>query len=301
VRNWSVSGIGIPFFSNLLDSHVSILEVLRKALVVARKLSLTDAQVWIEKELNGYKGGDKPPEYRLLTGQVRAWNPYHGWIPVIFGDSHEAIMLSKCFVGQPVGELEDLLKHGQGVLQFPFDPETERSLMAGQDLPLQPTRHLSRSCVAGILDAVRNMILDWCLKLEKDGIVGEGLVFSVKEKAVAAAANYTINYNAPVTNSQIQQDSPHATQAMHFSEVDRKALADFVNLLKDHASELQLKETDRDRMDTEARKLETEIASSAPRAPLVQETLQTIRSVLEKCAGSLLASGLLFEIGKLVK
>src|ERR1035437_7711261 len=32
--------------------------------------------------------------------------------------------------------------HGQGVIQFPFDPETERSLMAGQNLPLQPTRHL---------------------------------------------------------------------------------------------------------------------------------------------------------------
>jgi hypothetical protein len=35
-----------------LNSRVSILEVLRKALVVARKLSLTDAQVWVEKELN---------------------------------------------------------------------------------------------------------------------------------------------------------------------------------------------------------------------------------------------------------
>jgi len=44
-----------------LDAGVSILEVLRKALVVARKLSLTEAQAWIEKELNGYKSGDEAP------------------------------------------------------------------------------------------------------------------------------------------------------------------------------------------------------------------------------------------------
>jgi hypothetical protein len=98
--------------ADYLDSSVSILEVLRKALVVARKLGLADAQVWIERELNGYKRGDPAPQHRLLAGQIRAWNPYHGWIPVVFQDSKEASFLSTCFVGQPVGELEDLVRHG---------------------------------------------------------------------------------------------------------------------------------------------------------------------------------------------
>src|ERR1039457_2024647 len=125
-----------------LDSRVPILDVLRKALVVARKLSLKDAQAWIEKELNGYKVGDKAPPYRLLIGQIRAWNAYYqGWIPVMFQDSREAASLSKCFAGQPVGELEDLVRHGKGTLQFPFDSETERNLMQGLDPPLQTTRH----------------------------------------------------------------------------------------------------------------------------------------------------------------
>lgn len=197
-----------------LDARVSILEVLRKALVVARKLSLVDAQSWIVRELNGYKNGDKAPPHRLLTGQIRAWNPCHGWIPVMFQDSREATYLARCYVAQPVGELEELVKHGKGNLQFPFDSETEGRLMEGSDLPLQPTRHLSRAAVSGIIDAVRNLVLDWCLQVEKDGILGEGLVFSAKEKEVAAQSNYTINYNAPVTHSQIQQGSPHAKQCM---------------------------------------------------------------------------------------
>src|ERR1035441_1726263 len=73
-----------------LDSRVPILDILRKALVVARKLSLADAQAWIEKELNGYHRSDAPPTHRLLTGQVRVRNPYHGWQPVIFEDPVEA-------------------------------------------------------------------------------------------------------------------------------------------------------------------------------------------------------------------
>src|ERR1017187_998540 len=156
-----------------LDSHVSILEVLRKALVVARKLALADAQVWIEKELNGYKSGDSAPPHRLLTAQIRAWNPYHGWQPVIFEDHQEEAFLSKCFLGQPVGELEDLVKSGKDTVQFPFQSDNERRLMDGLDGPVEmSTRHVSRSAVSGIIDAVRNMVLDWCLQLEKDGILG---------------------------------------------------------------------------------------------------------------------------------
>jgi hypothetical protein len=99
-----------------LDSRVSILEVLRKALVVARKLSLTSAQSWIERELNGYKAGDNVPPHRLLTGQIRAWNPHHGWIPMMFGDAREATYLATCVVVQPVGELEELAKQAEGNL-----------------------------------------------------------------------------------------------------------------------------------------------------------------------------------------
>jgi hypothetical protein len=278
-----------------LDSRVSILEVLRKALVVARKLSLTDAQVWIEKELKGYKTGDSAPLHRFLTGQIRAWNPYHGcWIPVVFQDSREADNLSQFFVVQPVGELEDLVRNCTGTVQFPFSSEAERYLMKGMGVPLQATRHVSRAAVGGILDAVRNMVLELCLQLEKDGILGEGLVFSAKEKEVAAQANYTINYNAPVAHSQIQQGSPHATQTMIISETDNKAIADFVGTLKEHVAELKLDASAAMKLNTEVQQIETQVASANPDRTVLGESLRTIRNVLEGCAGSLIASGLLF-------
>jgi hypothetical protein len=173
--------------------------------------------------------------------------------------------------------------------------------MEGLDAPLQPTRHVSRSAVNGIIDAVRNMVLDWCLQLEKDGILGEGLVFSAKEKEVAAHSNYTINYNAPVTHSQIQQGSPQATQAMHVSEMDKKAIADFIGTLKEHVSELKLDSTRDEQLRAKVREIETEAAAPNPNRNALHESLRTIRNLLEGCAGSLIASGLLFEIGKLLK
>lgn len=284
-----------------LDSRISILDVLRKALVVARKLSLTDAQSWIERELKGYKQGDKAPPHRLLTAQIRAWNPYHGWVPVMFQESTEGTHLAKCFVGQPVGVLEELTNHADQFLEFPFDSETESRLMMGLDLRLRPTRHLSRAAVTGILDAVRNLVLDWCLQLEKDGILGTGLTFSTKEKEVAAHSNYTINYNAPIAHSQVLQGSPFARQAIHVSETDLTAVSDFMRKLKAHATDLKLDSANSDQLSVEIRKVETQMASTAPSRSVLHESLSTIRSLLEGCAGSLIASGLLFELQKLVK
>src|ERR1700733_9322995 len=86
-----------------LDSKVPVLDVLRKALVVARKLSLSDAQAWIDKELNGYKSGDQAPPHRIIKGDVQAFNPINGWIPAVFQNPHDRDRFSICSVGQAVG------------------------------------------------------------------------------------------------------------------------------------------------------------------------------------------------------
>jgi hypothetical protein len=284
-----------------LDSKISILEVMRKALVVARKLSLTDTEDWITKELNGYKNGDKAPAYRLVTGQIRAWNPYHGWIPVIVTDSEYADTMSKCFVGQAVGALEDILKQEKGLLEFPFDPKIEQMLMRTQRAPLRPTRLIDRSVLSGILDQVRNMVLEWCLQLEKDGILGEGLIFSAKEKAMAEHSNYTINYNAPVSNSQIQQGSPHAAQTMTAGDADKQAVERFLKMLNENLQELGLDPGSAERMKAEINTVTTQLGSGNPDRSILRESIHTIRNTIEGCAGSLIASGLLFEIGKLFK
>jgi hypothetical protein len=285
-----------------MDSQIPVLEILRKALVVARKLCLTDAQVWIEKELNGYDTGDAPPPHRLIKGEIRAWNPYHGWIPILYDDAKEAELHSKCYVGQPVGELEELIRHGKGGnLQFPFGPELQKRIMDGMGVPLQPTRILNQASVKGVLDSVRNMVLEWSLQLEKNGILGEGLVFSTREKQAAASASYITNYNGPVTHSQVQQGSPNATQTLTVGEIDKQAIQEFLRALQENTAKLDLSRAANDRLNAEAERVRETLASPSAGRTALTESLKSIRIVLEECAGSLLASGLLYELGKLLR
>jgi hypothetical protein len=72
--------------ADAIDQEVDVSTLLRTAKVVATKLALDDALVWIDRELNGYMElpvEDLPP-YRHLEGTLKGYNPYHGWQPIQF-------------------------------------------------------------------------------------------------------------------------------------------------------------------------------------------------------------------------
>jgi len=80
-----------------------------------------------------------------------------------------------------------------------FSREQERWIMDGSDLPWVPKLFIGRAQIHRIIEAVRNVVLIWALKLEEDGILGEGFVFSKSEKRLAN----TITYN--ITNIKLLQ------------------------------------------------------------------------------------------------
>ncbi|CAN7765672.1 hypothetical protein LJR153_007245 [Paenibacillus sp. LjRoot153] len=55
---------------------------------------ITELETWLHNELNGYSESEIP-DYREIHGEIEAWNPYHGWIPVIFESAKVAGSLSK--------------------------------------------------------------------------------------------------------------------------------------------------------------------------------------------------------------
>jgi len=65
---------------------------------------------------------------------------------------------------------------------------------------------------------VKTELLEWSTRLESEGIVGQGVSFSETEKQKAAKGEerftpqVIINIIKEMTNSQIQQHSPHAGQ-----------------------------------------------------------------------------------------
>ena len=170
------------------DSQQDIADLLRKALLVATKLKLEDFKNWISKELDGYREG-KVPKYREARASVYLKNPYHGLIPVYFDTEEIADVFCNIDIRDPIGNIVSILSKQDNSKTgpiYPLTPAQVNFLLSQQDgLNIPPVRTISSSALATILDAVRTNILEWSLKLEEKGILGEGMTFSQQEKELA--------------------------------------------------------------------------------------------------------------------
>lgn len=94
---------------------------MRKAYLVARKLKLIEFEEWINNELNGYTDIDKLPDYRKVRGETKAWNPYHGWVPVILQDDDIDNVVNEHLVSDSIPNLKNVYDNSDrnnAVLQF---------------------------------------------------------------------------------------------------------------------------------------------------------------------------------------
>lgn len=89
-----------------VSRDTSVIQLVRTAKLVTVKLGLTDAAGWIDRELNGYGNGELPPHYRIIPGECKARNPFHGWIPVQFPDAELQRACSEATIGLSLGSME---------------------------------------------------------------------------------------------------------------------------------------------------------------------------------------------------
>ncbi len=297
-----MSSIVLELQKDALNKDIPVSDLLRKGLVIARKLKLNELETWINNELNGYEKSAGIPEYRTIKGEVKAWNPYRGYIPVMFESSEEAEIFSKRKCGQPIAELENLLKN-QGkasMLQMPFPTEAQKNIMAGTGMDFPATLMFPSSRMAGIIDSVRTIILNWTLKLEEDGVLGEGFSFSSQEKEKASREPQSINnFFGPVSNSQIQVGSKDSVQIAAGTNLDFKKVEQFLALLKEAIDKLSVETEAKKELDSDIKSVEAQLSSPKPKSSMIKEGLSSIRKILEGSGGKLVAD-LLIYLGKIL-
>src|SRR5690606_13652380 len=137
--------------------------------VVARKLKQDSLLSWINCELDGYRSGLEIPEYREIIGQVRGWNPVHGWVPVIINEAELMEMISKMRSGQSISEIQNLLDRQEpgSTLHMPFSPGQQEVLRRAVDFNTEFSLFVSHAALSRIADSVRNTVLNWALQLEE--------------------------------------------------------------------------------------------------------------------------------------
>ncbi|MCJ8271134.1 MAG: hypothetical protein MJK04_17250 [Psychrosphaera sp.] len=286
-----------------LEQGVAVSELLRKALVISTKLGVSDIADWIKSELNGYTlDVELIPAYRKVHGKPKYLNPMNGPQPLIFKDEAMGNAYSTRAIMQPIGEIVSLVNEDRTgksrLLHISYPSNMQNYVIKTLGFPFESFLHVPATELIGILESVRNRVLDWALELEQQNILGEGFSFTKEEKTVAKQVNNHINIQN-MTNSQIQQESSNSQQ--DYSSVENSQnLQALLDSLKEELVNLNLKQSAKDEVYADIDTVEAQLSSPSPKPVIVNESLKSIRSVLEGISGSVLATGLLYSVNLLI-
>lgn len=89
------------------------------------------------------------PSYRVVSGEVRGWNPYHGWMPIVWQDANERIRSSTQSLSQSIGEISDLVNRGSNKLVAPMGSAKLASLGSGFKMHTNIQLQIDRSALVG--------------------------------------------------------------------------------------------------------------------------------------------------------
>ncbi len=274
----------VPELVNMAsDPAVSTGDLLRRALVVARRLGVPDLVDWITSELEGY--GDRPlPTYRIVQGRPQVFNPYHGYQPLMFDTAESAECFSKANVRQSIPELEQLAQ-SKSEIRMTYSATVEHMLRESLNVPLTPSMSLSTVQIHGMVQTVRSQILKWALDLEGQGVLGEGMTFTQQEKLAVQEHHFHISN---VSGSQIQIGSNGSTQSQ--SNRSGATIEELKGLVLALGAALEGSQgNEADELRAELATLKAQAESPKPKWDIIKATARSIKTVAEGAAGGLLA------------
>lgn len=273
----------VPELVNMAsDPAVSTADLLRRALVVARRLDVPELVEWISSELSGYRAD--VPDYRKLRGTLKAHNPIRGYVPLLMSSAEQTAALSVAHLRQAVPELEKLAEGANGLFAS-LDRTLEKHLMDAMNYPMRPVLSLSATQVHGAIEVIRTRVLEWALDLEGRGIIGEGMSFTPQEKQ-AVQQHY---HFGDVSGSQIQISSNGSTQTQaNTTGTDIDALKGLVQALG--ATLADVKGDSADELRADLATLKAQADSPKPKWEIIKATARSIKTVAEGAAGNILAS-----------
>lgn len=164
--------------SAVVDSTNSLADVLRKAKLLAYSLGDQRFKEWVNHELNGYPGGTTVPEYRRLS--IPSLGTFVGPIGAIVKNqilpTYNLPDSLKDFVeyivmGNGIREIEEMAQSKKDLRRaWPAEAvilAREHIQMSGGYTLTEAYQPVTRPVLEGILDAVRNRLLDFLLELQQ--------------------------------------------------------------------------------------------------------------------------------------
>lgn len=162
-----------------IDPNFDVSFLLRKCKVLAARLGNPEFNKWVDQELNGYKDIDNLPDYRIV--HVYSKGHFAGPagsglrnadIPLSAIDKKFRKQLEKSYCMEPISSFVDLLKNPEGKsFQEAWPPDLVAHV--GTNIYkylncLKAWKEIPRGAIVGLVDVVRNRILNFVLEIEAE-------------------------------------------------------------------------------------------------------------------------------------
>lgn len=206
---------------NIINENVSLSAALRKAKVLASILRDEEFKEWVNHELNGYPDGSEIPDYRKLPVQITGTfsGPFGSGakgvsVPIMKMGEDFQKRFGNAILNHGVRELEAMtesesgsLEHrwpGEAVAFWNMEYEAEMNLIGASS-------HFSVSAVQGVIDTIKNRLLDFILELteiDPDIQDSEEAISKLPEDKVRNVFNYTIygDHNVVAGGKKVTQN-----------------------------------------------------------------------------------------------
>ncbi|WP_373954932.1 hypothetical protein QNN95_16055 (plasmid) [Exiguobacterium acetylicum] len=283
----------------IINKSTNAVDLLRKAMLVAQKLQVKEFEEWVHFELNGFIDLSSVPNYREVVGQVEMFDSITGWNTIIFEDERIVNLANRQKLGLRMSEIQSLLSGKSSLFSINMVPALNQLLSKVVGEVTEYRLSIPRHQIEKIQDSVKNIILDWTIKLERDGIMGEGFSFSEEEKKEATKHNYNVNnFFGNAADIQIQQNVEHSTQTMN-NTADMTKISEFVSQLQENLTKTELSIIQQKDIEAEIEEIKKEIKNPNPLVSKLKKSFISIKATLEGAGGNLIASGLIHMIDKL--
>lgn len=228
--------------NDTLDESVSLSSALRKSKVLASVLRNDELRRWVNGELDGYPEKNDLPDYRVQ--RIQSIGTFSGsfgrivqnaTIPTFSLEGALKEFAEMLYIVQGVRELEEWTtgKDSNIQLLWPaealalYNREAHRTGMIDSDFALiEARRMLSVAVVKGILDTVRNRLLDFVLQLQEidpNVIESEKALADIPKETVSNVFHYSIygNNNIVASGHQVGQTVTQTVQKNDVNTLSR--------------------------------------------------------------------------------
>jgi len=240
--------------SDAVHTKTDLTTLLRKCRILAAKLKNEEFKNWVQYELDGYPADAPLPDYRKARAQ--SYGHFAGGfgsglrnapIPLRCIPEQYRELVSAVEFRHGVSALQNLTSHNDGTSLEEHWPADLVAIVASEIYERynlgQAWKAISPSTVVGILDTVRNRILNFVLEVESAAPnAGEGtLTPGLTAEKVTNVFNTYIMGNVGNVATGSSHVSQHATQTI--AQGDWKSLAAYLKSLGVEEEELgELKE-----------------------------------------------------------